>query len=51
MKQGIHPNYMDCTITCACGNVITFDEETLEKGSIVCPDCGEVLEFTTDEEE
>ena len=22
MKQGIHPNYVDCTITCACGNVI-----------------------------
>ena len=21
MKQGIHPNYVDCTITCACGNV------------------------------
>ena len=20
MKQGIHPNYVDCTITCACGN-------------------------------
>ena len=19
MKQGIHPNYVDCTITCACG--------------------------------
>ena len=22
MKQGIHPNYVDCTITCECGNVI-----------------------------
>ncbi len=22
MKAGIHPNYVDCTITCACGNVI-----------------------------
>ena len=22
MKQGIHPKYMDCTITCACGAVI-----------------------------
>ena len=20
MKKGIHPNYVDCTITCACGN-------------------------------
>ena len=22
MKAGIHPNYVDCTVTCACGNVI-----------------------------
>ena len=22
MKKGIHPDYVDCTITCACGNVI-----------------------------
>ncbi len=22
MKKDIHPNYIDCTITCACGNVI-----------------------------
>jgi large subunit ribosomal protein L31 len=22
MKEKIHPNYVDCTITCACGNVI-----------------------------
>jgi len=22
LKKGIHPNYVDCTITCACGNVI-----------------------------
>lgn len=22
MREGIHPKYMDCTITCACGNVI-----------------------------
>jgi large subunit ribosomal protein L31 len=21
LKKGIHPNYVDCTITCACGNV------------------------------
>jgi len=23
MKAGIHPKYVDATITCACGNVIT----------------------------
>lgn len=22
MRKGIHPKYVDCTITCACGNVI-----------------------------
>ncbi len=37
-------------VKCACGNIIDFDEETLEKGSIVCPKCGETLEFTTEEE-
>ena len=38
-------------VKCICGNVIAFDEETLEKGSIVCPDCGELLEFSLDEDE
>ena len=33
-------------VTCpSCGEEISFDEETLEKGSITCPNCGEVLEF------
>ena len=22
MKEGIHPNYQECTITCACGEVV-----------------------------
>ena len=38
-------------VKCVCGNVINFDEETLEKGSIICPDCGETLEFSLDDEE
>ena len=38
-------------VVCACGNVIAFDEETLEKGSMICPDCGEVLEFVMDDED
>ena len=38
-------------VVCACGNVINFDEETLEKGGIICPDCGETLEFVVDEDE
>ena len=38
-------------VKCACGNIIDFDEETLEAGSIVCPECGELLEFSLDEDE
>ena len=38
-------------VECACGNIIDFDEETLEKGSIVCPNCGETLEFSVDDVE
>ena len=38
-------------VRCACGSVIDFDEETLEKGSMVCPDCGELLEFSLEDEE
>ena len=38
-------------VECACGNVIDFDEEVLESGSIVCPNCGETLEFTFDDED
>ena len=38
-------------VRCACGNVIDFDEETLEKGSIICEECGETLEFSLDEDE
>ena len=38
-------------VKCVCGNVINFDEETLEKGSIVCEDCGETLEFTFEDED
>ncbi|MGM9584939.1 MAG: CD1247 N-terminal domain-containing protein [Faecousia sp.] len=38
-------------VECSCGNIIDFDEETLEKGSIVCPKCGETLEFTFEDDE
>ena len=38
-------------VECACGEIINFDEETLESGSIVCPNCGETLEFSLDDED
>ncbi len=38
--------------TCpVCGEEISFDEETLEEGSIRCPKCGELLEFDLSEED
>ena len=38
-------------VKCACGNVIAFDEDTLEEGSIICDNCGETLEFSFDDED
>ena len=38
-------------VKCACGNIIDFDEETLEAGSIVCDQCGETLEFSFEDDE
>ena len=35
MKQGIHPNYVDCTITCACGNVIKTPADVLSASTSV----------------
>ena len=39
MKENLHPNYVDCKITCACGNVIET-RSTKEKISVdVCSKC------------
>ena len=38
-------------VECACGEVINFDEETLEAGSMICPNCGETLEFSLEDED
>ncbi len=35
----------------ACGEIIDFDEETLEQGSMTCPNCGEMLEFSLEDDE
>ena len=39
MKQGIHPNYVDCTITCACGNVIKTRSTKPEIHVEICSKC------------
>ena len=38
-------------VQCACGNIIDFDVDVLESGSIVCDKCGETLEFSFDDDE
>ena len=38
-------------VECACGEIIDFDEEVLEQGSMTCPNCGETLEFSFDDED
>ena len=38
-------------VKCTCGEIIDFDEETLEKGSMICPNCGETLEFSLEDDE
>ena len=39
MKKKIHPKYVDCTITCLCGNVINT-RSTRDKLSVeICSNC------------
>ena len=38
-------------VVCACGEVINFDEDVLEQGGMICPNCGESLEFSLDDED
>ena len=39
MKPKIHPNYVDCTVTCACGNVVKT-RSTKPKISVeICSQC------------
>ena len=54
LEEGFDFGDPDTTIyevQCACGSIINFDEETLEEGSIICPECGETLEFSWEDEE
>ena len=38
-------------VECACGEIINFDEDVLEAGSMICPNCGETLEFSLEDDE
>ena len=39
MKEGIHPDYMESTITCACGNVIKTRATKAEIQIGICSSC------------
>ncbi len=39
MKSGIHPNYVETTITCACGNVIHTRSAKKDIHVEICSKC------------
>lgn len=39
MKKDIHPEYVDCTITCACGNVIKTRATQPDIHIEICSNC------------
>ena len=39
MKKGIHPEYVECTVTCGCGNTFKT-RSTRERINVeICSDC------------
>ncbi|MBN2382594.1 50S ribosomal protein L31 [bacterium] len=39
MKKGIHPEYVECTITCNCGQVIKTHSTKPEMHIEICSNC------------
>lgn len=39
MKEGLHPNYEEATITCACGNVVKTRSTKKSISVDVCSKC------------
>ena len=39
MKEGIHPEYKEATITCVCGNVIKTRSTKKEMKTEICSQC------------
>jgi large subunit ribosomal protein L31 len=39
MKPGIHPNYVDCTVTCVCGNTFRTRSMQPEMHIEICSAC------------
>jgi len=39
MKEGIHPEYIEATITCVCGNVIKTRSTRKDMKTEICSQC------------
>lgn len=39
MKKGIHPNYVTCKVTCACGNAFEVESTKSELHVETCNKC------------
>jgi large subunit ribosomal protein L31 len=39
MKQGIHPDYVECTVTCGCGNTFKTRSTRPTMNIEVCSQC------------
>lgn len=39
MKSGIHPQYVEATVTCACGNTFTVGSTQPQMRVDVCSNC------------
>lgn len=39
MKKEIHPNYVDCDVTCACGNTFKSQSNKSEIRVDICSKC------------
>lgn len=39
MKDGIHPSYVDCQVSCACGMSFTTRSTVPEVKIAICSDC------------
>ncbi|RMD85876.1 MAG: 50S ribosomal protein L31 [Candidatus Dadabacteria bacterium] len=39
MKEGIHPEYVECTVTCSCGNSFKTRSTIPEIHLAICSNC------------
>jgi large subunit ribosomal protein L31 len=39
MKKGIHPEYVECTVTCSCGNTFKTRSTKKEIRVEICSNC------------